>query len=653
MIRPLAGALTLLLTLAGTGAAVAQTQLLAPVFSDHAVLQRGRPIAVWGQARPGEAVRVQLGGDQAQATADAAGHWRATLPTRDAGGPYDLTVRDADGATQALHDILVGDVWLCSGQSNMELSVGHTLKFDGDLAGLADDQIRLLRPPKVAAPAPRSAFGAPTVWAPARAGALEGFSAVCFYMGRDLRADQHVAIGLIDAAWGGSAIRAWISPDALRGLGGYDQALQVLARHDADPAAAELGWRDTVRRWFLDHDPGSAAAPAWSAPALDDRAWTTTAADGFWKASGDPALTRFDGVVWYRTTIALTADQAAGAASLMLGPVDEVDTSFVNGVEIGQTESWGAPRTYGVAGRLHAGVNSIVVRVVNTDGGGGGLWGRPRERGLRLNNGSILPLAGPWRYRRGASLAETGEAPQTPWLDITGVSTLYNGMIAPLAGYDLRGIAWYQGETDAGQAAGYGQRLRGLMADWRGRFGADLPFLVAQLPDYGPPVSQPGASDWAALRDVQRRVVQQDPKAGLAVIIDIGQRTDPHPADKQDVGHRLALLARRLAYGEAVVASGPQPLVALRTGDRVMVSFAEVGSGLAVYGAARPVGFEACDSSDTCHFVDATAVKDQVALDVSGLGAVTKVRYAWADSPVVNLYNAEGLPATPFEIPVR
>ena len=650
MFKTLAASLIAALAAAGAEAQPAPpaAQLLAPVFTDHAVLQRGAPIPVWGQARPGETVTLALGAEAVRARADASGRWSAHLASRAAGGPFDLVATGEAGESQALHDLLVGDVWLCSGQSNMEFTLRHATNADVEVGSSSNDQIRLIHIPKVSAATPQAGFGAPTAWRPASPASAADFSAACFLMGKELQADQHIPVGLIDASWGGSDVRAWMSPEALHRFGGYDDALRIVTRHASDPVGAAADWQTGMAAWFKAHDPGD----GWRAPSLDDSAWATTPAAGYWESWGVPALARFDGIVWYRTTITLTEQQARGEATIALGPADDMDTSFVNGVFVGGLESWNAPRTYRMpAGLLHAGVNSIAVRVLDT-GGGGGLWGQPKDRWLRLADGSQVPIDGLWRYRISAPLDQTGAAPHAPWQDAVGVVTLYDGLISPLAGYGLKGFAWYQGEQNVSDAAEYQRLLTAMIADWRGRFGKGLPFLIVQLANFGPSVSQPGESAWAAVRDAQRRTVELDPRTGLAVAVDIGQRYDIHPTDKQDVGHRLALQARQIAYGETLVASGPHPLGAVQSGDRIMIRFGDVGAGLVVYGAARPIGFEACDGAGHCRFVDATAAKDQVVLDVARTGPVAKVRYAWADSPVVNLYNSEDLPATPFEVPV-
>jgi sialate O-acetylesterase len=226
-------------------------------------------------------------------------------------------------------------------------------------------------------------------------------------------------------------------------------------------------------------------------------------------------------------------------------------------------------------------------------------------------------------------------------------------MIAPLAGYALRGVAWYQGESNVSESTEYARLLPALFQDWRKAFGADLPFLVVQLADFGPVATRPVDSLWASLRDVQRRVVQADPHAALAVSIDVGDRYDIHPTNKQQVGRRLALAARRLIHGEDIVASGPSPIEASRAGGNVVVRFANAASGLVVYGGKQPIGFELCDDEHRCEYVDATVQDDRVLLAIGSIGKPSRVRYAWADSPICNLYNQSDLPAVPFEIGIQ
>ncbi|HEX7761506.1 MAG TPA: sialate O-acetylesterase [Caulobacteraceae bacterium] len=633
--------------LLSAGTSRAEGSLLAPVFQDHAVLQRGGPIPLWGEAAPGSAVSVTLGGAAAKATADGSGHWMASLPAPAAGGPYELAV-EAGGQSQRLSDILVGDVWLCSGQSNMEMPVRRVIDGETEIANSANDRIRLLNVPRASSATPQTAFAAPTPWRLAGPASVGDFSAACFFFGKDMQAATGVPQGLIASSWGGSIIQDWISRPTLTRSGGYGEALEILAQHAAAPQAAEARWQGVMDRWWLRHAPPAPGKP-WSAGDFDDSAWPTIRPVSFWEGLGVEALSSFDGQVWFRTTIQVTVAQAKQGAVLWLGPVDDIDSTWINGAFVGGVEGWDTERVYKIApGVLRPGVNHLAVRVMDT-GGGGGMWGAPDKRGLRFADGGFAPVDPVWRYRIAQPLGETGPPPHAPWIPASGLTTLYNGMIAPIGPYGLRGVTWYQGEANVGEPKEYARLLPALIADWRGRFGPDLSFLVVQLANFGPASSHPTDSAWAALREVQRRTVAADPHAGLAVAIDLGERSNIHPTNKQEVGRRLSLQARRLA-GEAIVASGPAPLAAHRDGGRVIVSF---DSNLVVFGDARPIGFEVCDAGGGCRFADAAVDGSRVVLSVPDAAAVAKVRFGWADSPVSNLYNAKNLPAAPFELPVE
>jgi sialate O-acetylesterase len=637
----------------GAAAQPAPQPLLNSLFQDHAVLQRDKPVRVWGSAAPGSRVTVALAGETATARTDSAGRWQAVLAPLKAGGPYDLTASAAGGATQTAHDLLIGDVWLCSGQSNMELQVRKTTNVDGEIANSANPRIRLFEVPHINSPKPQTTFQAPVRWDVAGPASVANFSAACFYFGRELQAATGAPIGLIDASWGGSIIQDWISLPNLRRLGDYDAGLRVLAERATDTQASDKDWQAVMAAWFDAHDPAAKAPVAWNSAALDDKAWPTMRPSGWWAGSGDPALANYLGMVWFRTHVTVTAQQAGQAASLAIGPVDDADTTWVNGVFVGGVEAWNTPRVYAIpAGVLRPGDNLITVRVLNT-AGDGGLHGLPGDRMLRFADGTTAPIDGLWTYHISGPMPRNGHFPHTPWIGGSGLTTLYNGMIAPLGAFGIRGVAWYQGEANVEETNDYAKLLPGLIADWRGHFGADMPFLVVQLANFGPASAQPWDSHWAGLREVQRRTVEADPHAAMAVTIDIGDRFDIHPTNKQQVGHRLALAARKLTYGEAIAASGPTPVSAVRAGGWITVSFAHTEAGLVVYGSARPVGFELCDVAGRCRFVDAVAQKDQVLLDTSSVPEATKVRFCWADSPVCDLYNSADLPATPFEMAVK
>jgi sialate O-acetylesterase len=300
---------------------------------------------------------------------------------------------------------------------------------------------------------------------------------------------------------------------------------------------------------------------------------------------------------------------------------------------------------------LHAGENLVVVNVLST-WDQGGLLGPPDAMALRFEDGSRVPLGDGWRYK--VVPPSVGLPPRGPWHSIGGLTTLYNAMIAPLGSYGLRGALWYQGESNTGEPEKYEALLTGLMADWRRAFGPDLPFLVVELPNFGPAPTKPVESGWAGVREAERRAVARDPHAGLAVTIDIGDRHELHPPNKQEVGRRLARAARHVVYGEAISPSGPAAQAAFRENGRVVVTFDGVDGRLVAYSASEPIGFELCGADQaSCRFVRATIDGRRVVIDAGdGAADATRVRYCWGDGPICTLYDEADLPAGPFELPI-
>jgi alpha-glucuronidase len=627
--------------------------LVSSLFQDHAVLQRGQPIKAWGWAAPADLVTVSLAGTSATARAEGSGRWTATLPAMEAGGPYSLGVSAQSGAHQTISDVLIGDVWLCSGQSNMVLQVHRTLDSRAQIAGSANDSIRMLTVGLTSSPVPLQNLSAPVQWQPAAPATVPEFSATCFYFARELQKTVHVPMGLINSSWGGSNIQTWMSEGAIHAAGGYDAALALLKLSAADVPAATQRWGEMWEAWWRSHTATTPGAEPWSASSSISRTWRAAPpALGVWEEWGVPALANYNGIVWYRTTLKVSAQQAAQPATLTLGTIDEVDETWVNGKPVGYTSGAGTDRVYELPARqLRAGENTIAVAVLDTYASGG-VYGPAEKRALHLADGTSIPLDGEWRYQIAPS--NMGPAPRAPWEPVGGLTMIHNAMIAPLVPYGLRGVVWYQGESNTEEAGRYEKLLSGLMADWREKFGRDLPFLIVQLANYGPASTAPTDSQWARLREAQRMAVAHDAHAGLAVAIDLGERSDIHPANKQEVGRRLARAARRVVYGESIAPSGPAPLAARRADGRVVVTFADVGDQLVAYGANRPIGFELCGADQpSCRFVDAVAQKDRVWLDSGAGAAATRVRFCWADSPVCTLYDKSGLPAGPFEIAIQ
>lgn len=644
---------TLLAALHATSAvaqAPAESALLDAMFQDHGVLQRDQPIRVWGRAQAGRKVQVSLDSHRAQTRADKSGRWEVTLPGFPAGGPHTLTASDGE-RTQVVTDLLAGDVWLCSGQSNMELPVWRSLDALSELSNPTAPTIRLLSVPQSASAIPLETFSSATQWETVNAESLRDFSAACFYFARELQKNIDVPMGLIDASWGGSRIQAWIGADALGTDPRYRQSLEVLALHAKDPLAAAERWGQVWGEWWNQRAGTAPGDQPWSfsdSSAAHD--WRKAPGElGPWERWNEPALADYNGMVWFRTTVELTAEQASQDAVLELGAVDETDITWVNGRAVGSNYDPGSARRYPLPnGLLRAGDNKIVTNVLDTYREGGMSAPASAYR-LRFGDGSSVPLKG-WEYRQTAA----GESPPgAPWQSAGGLSTLYNGMIAPLGRYGLRGMLWYQGESNTGETAEYRDLLRRLGSGWRTRFGGAVPMLVVQLAGYGMPPTAPGESGWAGLREAQRQYADEDPRAALVVAVDIGDRYDIHPPNKQELGRRLARAARHLVYGDQISASGPVPVSVARSSDSVRVRFGDVSKSLVAYGAQSALGFEVCGAvPDSCRYVAGEIQGHDIVLRSHLSGTATRVRYGWADNPVMNLFDSEGLPAGPFEIPV-
>ena len=625
----------------------ASLSLDAP-FTDGAVLQRDRPIQLRGHAAPGETISVELGNTLATATSSSMGRWQATLPPQAPPGPYGLRVTSASGDTATVEDILVGDVFLCSGQSNMEWPVSRSTDAETAIAAAANPQIRMLSISQSSSPRPLSTFSNPPAWEAADPKTVGDWSAVCYYFGRDLHQHLGMPIGLINSSWGGSNIRAWMSTESLAELGDYDDDLAILQLYRGSQRVAQAAFGEKWHEWWRRSTTESVSAPwlpdvgtSWT-PAPD-----TLGNYKLWDGSG---LEDYHGAIWFRATAQLTEAHAGGGATLNLGGVDEVDQTWVNGHVVGNTFGWGTTRTYEIpADLLRAGENVVVTNVLNT-WGAGGLVGPPNVPSIVTHDGSRIPLAD-WRYRAATELA--GYPPRAPWESIAGLSTIHNAMIAPLKDFGLRGVLWYQGESNTGEAGTYEGLLRSLIGQWRRQFGPDLPALIVQLANFGPMPSGPVESGWAGVREAQRRVAAADPLVAVAVTIDIGEGDDIHPRNKLDVGQRLFRAARNVVYGESISPSGPTPEAAVRVGNEVVVTFSDVTGSL----RSRPAehsGFELCAADPrTCRRVDSHIDGNRVSLMTASDAPAARVRYCWADNPVCPLSDDTGRPVGPFEIDVE
>jgi sialate O-acetylesterase len=625
-------------------AASASAELRLPVIlADGAILQRDEPVTIWGWADSGERVQVFVDGVRAGLGRARDGRFRIEIGTYPAGGPHRIVV--AAGTTLTIDDVWFGDVWVAGGQSNMELSMERVTTRYPEAARDAD--FPLIREFKV----PRKyAFGAPAEdfdsgeWKATTPESVLSSSAVAYYFARDLHERYDVPIGIINSNYGGSAAESWMSEQALRD---YPHYLEI-ARSYRDPAylqglldadhARIDGWHTALDS----RDAGLKREPPWFAAEFEDARWATTEVPGLWESVG---LGDMDGVVWYRKTLNLPASAEGLPGHLHLGRIDDADTAWVNGVEVGSTTYMWPPRIYPVpAGLLKAGDNQVAVRVVDSGMQGGFI----EDKEYRLTvGGQDYPLDGEWRYRVGTAAAPQPEPAFIAWRQPLG---FYNAMLAPLANIRIKGVIFYQGETNVGRAREYAELFPDMIRDWRRLWRqGDFPFIFVQLANYLEARAEPGDSDWAALRDAQRRALSV-PGTAMAVTIDIGEWNDIHPLDKNTVGERLALAARALAYGETdLTTSGPMFRSLMKRGDRLVVEFDQTGGGLTIRGDELK-GFAVQGASGDWAWADAEIRGDTVVVQSDAVADPVRVRYAWADNPdTANLYNKEGLPASPFQ----
>lgn len=627
--------------LLGLVPALARAELgLSPLFSDGVVLQREKPIVVWGVADREAQVTVTFEGTVASSRAAEDGRWRVELPGRPAGGPFEMTVT-TDTETRFVRDILIGDVWVCSGQSNMEWVVADSMNASAEIALASDPTIRHFKVPRSWAAAPQSELAGGS-WTSAAPGHVGAFSAVGYFFARELRRHVDVPIGLLNATWGGSRIEAWMSAEALEMDGGDMAAVleqeKVYEREVRAAIAERVGSIPEQDQGMVD------GRPVWADPDLQDSAWEPIPVPSSWEAVGYPGM---DGVGWYRTSISLSPAEAAAGIALGLGAIDDSDITRVNGHEVGRMEmAWNQPRLYEVPPEvLRSGKNVVAIRVEDT-GGGGGIQGQPGQ--LFWESGGVRrSLAGDWKFRVGYFTVDLEDHKrEVP-------TVLYNHMVHPLLRFPVRGVLWYQGESNAGpdDAFVYRDLFARMIRQWRLGWGvAELPFLFVQLAGFMEPAVEPRESSWALLRESQAAALELAATAQV-LAIDLGDAFDVHPLNKQAVGYRLALAARHVAYGQELVFSGPVYAGHEIKGSRVILSFDHLGSGLVASepAGARLRGFAI--AGEDRHFVwaNATIEGDRVIVWHADVTEPVAVRFGWADNPEgANLQNREGLPAASF-----
>lgn len=636
----LIGALALL---PGSGSARVR---LPALISNGMILQRNQPTTIWGWAAPGERITVSFNHRAYRTTTDLAGKWKIGLPAHQAGGPFDLTIKGENAIV--IQDILFGDVWLCSGQSNMEYMLKRSRAiYTAEIAQAENPEIRQFLV-KTAWSYEVKDDVAPAAWKSVTPSNVLDFSAVAYFFAKSLYEKYYVPIGLINSSYGGTPVQSWMSEDALKAF--PDLLAQFEAYRDTAKVNPLLrAYKLQNVSWYRqvkEQDAGLnhlTSRPLWADGKIDNPDWQPIQVPGFWEEQGLPNT---DGVMWYQKELTVPANLAGKDGLLNLGFIHQEDSTYFNGRLIGHVASQYLERRYRVPGEfIKPGRNVITVRVLNRDGNGGFLKGKVYE--LTIGQ-TVQPLTGQWHYRIGAKVPPLATANQKQFSREPAV--LFNSMIAPLLPYRIKGVVWYQGENNTGQAQVYTAWFSALIRDWRKHWQqGDFPFVYAQLANYLPVAEQPAESRWAELREAQLKTLQVR-QTGMAVLHDLGEWNDIHPIHKKEVGERLALAARHAAYGERKAAySGPVFQSAQIKGQRVYLSFRHRGGGLLVKGGGPLKHFAIAGSDNKFVWANAEIVGNRVVVWSNQVAHPVAVRYAWADNPAgANLYNQEGLPASSF-----
>lgn len=615
---------------------------LPKLVSDGMVLQRNAPLKIWGWADPNEKVTVQFLGATYVSIADNHGNWLVRLPSLKAGGPYSMIIQGTN--TIKISNILIGEVWLCSGQSNMELPMRRvSWKYPNEIATSTNNYIRQFMVPQTYNfNAPQSNLKAGS-WVSANPKTVLDFSAVAYFFGRALYNHYKVPVGLINSSLGGSPIEAWMSEDALKQFPTYLSEAQkfkdstLIKKIEHDDFTRIQAWYKQLR----EQDAGYKKTP-WYEPSYNASDWKTMKIPGYWDRETD--LGMLNGVVWFRKQVQIPGSMVGKPALLILGRIVDADSVFVNGQFVGTTSYQYPPRRYEIpASLLKKGTNVIAIRVISNIGEGG--FVPDKEYAIVGQNGTV-DLKGDWQYRVGAVMKPLASQTFIRWKP----EGLYNAMIAPLLNYTIKGVIWYQGESNADRPKEYAKLLSVMIQDWRQKWDeGNFPFLIVQLPNFMPSKPQPSESDWALLRESQLKTLSV-PNTALVVTIDLGEWNDIHPLDKKDVGQRLLLAAERVAYGNHdVVYSGPIYRSMKVEGNKIILSFDHVGQGLMAKGSNTLHAFAIAGPDRKFVWGHAVIQHDQVVVWSDAVPHPVAVRYAWADNPVgANLYNKEGLPASPF-----
>lgn len=619
---------------------------LPRLVSDGMVLQRGAEIRIWGWASPGESVHLHFKDETYQSTADNEGGWEIQLSDMKAGGPFTLRIEASN--TLILKDILIGDVWVASGQSNMELPMRRVKPlYEEDIRKADDPFVRYFDVPKTYNFNTESEDFESGEWQKITPETILNFSATAWFFAKSVRERYDVPVGIILSALGGSPAEAWMSEEALKKFPSHFHELQMFKDSTLinEITEADQARRETWYGQLQKADAGySEPDRPWYDRSTDYSGWNEMEIPGYW---ADEAVGPVNGVMWFRKEFEVNETRAGKTAKLELGRIVDADSVFINGTFVGTTSYQYPPRWYDVpAGVLSEGTNNLVVRVINSSGRGGFMPDKPYELVVESDT---VDLNGSWDYRLGAEMPPLPGQTFVRWKP----GGLFNAMIHPLLNYSVKGVIWYQGESNTGRPHEYRDLFPAMIEDWRSSWDQqEMPFLYVQLANFMEAKPHPTESNWAELREAQRHTLSV-PNTGMAVTIDIGEWNDVHPLNKKDVGERLAASAFSVAYNEEAVRTGPLYESIRVNGNKLILSFEHKGSGLTAIGDSMR-GFAIAGHDGQYRWAKARIEDDRVVVWHPDIHNPVLVRYGWADNPEnANLYNVEGFPASPFQASVN
>lgn len=627
-------------------------QLKLPAFfTNNMVLQQQTNAPIWGKAKPGQKVTVVSSWDNNKQiiVADVSGNWKVDFKTPAAGGPFSITVSTDKKNTIKLENVLIGEVWVCSGQSNMEWRVSNDITdMKKEIAAANYPNLRMIKIKNQTSVTPADDCKVEgegwLVCSPETVGA---FSAVGYFFGRDIHTSQNVPVGLINSSWGGTLAEVWVDGETLEEMPYFRDYVKKLRQLPSDKEELEKVYQQDVQEWMQKLNEKDAAVEngklIWADVDFSDKAWSDFKVPGMVQ---DQGLSQKNGLFWFRKEVEIPATWEGLELTLNLGTIDDDDFTYFNGTLVGKTEGWMSGRSYKIPAKLvKKGKAVIAVRVLDT-GGSGGFGGGDQSFNIESAKGKIN-LSGNWKAKFSLALGDVGLMPRRIDGNMNEPTVLYNAMIHPFIQYAIKGAIWYQGESNTGRAYQYRDLMPLLIHSWRKQFGHDLPFYMVQLANFMKVQDEPVESTWAELREAQLKTLQLE-KTGMAVIIDVGEAFDIHPRNKQDVGYRLALNARANTYNEKIPYSGPIYKSHKIEKNTIRISFDHVCGGLQAKDGSELKGFAIAGVDHKFYWAKAEIQGSEIVVSAPEVRFPVAVRYAWADNPICNLYNAANLPASPF-----